>query len=129
MDTWPPGETRAQSIKRHFPRTVHGLTLVSGGVVAGLAYEILSRPFDAARRAVQLNGMSNTGNREPPMRVVLLKVKQDGLGSFFRDADSATASPGSAASRRLYMALRTLARVGPWGVGFLVWEALGPGIT
>ncbi|KAF7984986.1 hypothetical protein HWV62_9954 [Athelia sp. TMB] len=129
MDNWPPGETQAQSIKRHFPRTVHGLTLVSGGVVAGLAYEVLSRPFDAARRAVQLNGTSNPGNMDPPMRVVLLKVKQDGLGSFFRDADSATASPGSAASRRLYMALRTLARVGPWGVGFLVWEALGPGIT
>jgi hypothetical protein len=29
---------------------------------------------------------------------------------------------------RMYPFLRTLGRVGPWGVGFLVWEAYGPGI-
>ncbi|KZP23586.1 hypothetical protein FIBSPDRAFT_737135 [Athelia psychrophila] len=129
VDILPLGETRAQSIKRHFPRTVHGITLVSGGVVAGLSYELMSRPFDAARRAVQQHSLGQAGSIEPPMRVLLLKIQEDGLGSFFRDADRATASPGSAASRRLYAALRMIARVGPWGVGFLVWEALGPGIS
>ena len=57
-------------------------------------------------------------------------MRDDGLLSFFRDTASAeergTTSPGR---QRLLRVARTLGRVGPWGVGFLVWEAFGPGIS
>lgn len=124
------GETRMQSLRRHFPRTVHGVTLVSGGVIAGLSYELISRPFDMARRAVQEDRSLPTQKQHSAAIAVMSRIKQDGILSFFKGVPSENPSvPGSAASRRLYAALRTLARVGPWGVGFLVWEAFGPGIS
>ncbi|KAG6854917.1 hypothetical protein C0991_009740 [Blastosporella zonata] len=42
-------------VQRQLPRVMHGLTLVGGGVLAGLAYETASRPWDVARRTVQLH--------------------------------------------------------------------------
>lgn len=33
------------AVVHHFPRTVHGVTLVTGGVFAGLAYEYICRPW------------------------------------------------------------------------------------
>src|ERR1700676_2700037 len=55
IESWGPkfGEIRTRSLRRHVPRAVHGVTLVSGGVVAGLAYELVSRPFDVARQLVR----------------------------------------------------------------------------
>jgi hypothetical protein len=126
------GGSRTQSVKRHFPRIVHGITLVSGGVIAGLAYEVVSRPFDVARKVVQQDRIAYLRGRSPGMVAVMQKVRQDGVLVFFRDsfgADNGAKSPGSAGSRRIYAALRTLARVGPWGIGFLVWEAFGPGLS
>lgn len=45
-------DTRATTIKsapgamvHHFPRTMHAVTLVTGGVCAGLAYEYICRPW------------------------------------------------------------------------------------
>jgi len=32
---------RPTAVQRHLPRVVHGLTLVAGGVAAGLTYEIV----------------------------------------------------------------------------------------
>lgn len=125
------GESRMQSLRRHFPRTIHGLTLVSGGVVAGLSYEIVSRPFDIARRAVQQDKVIHSLSHRSATIAIMHKVKEDGILTFFRNPSAAEnpTSPGSTGSRQLYTALRTLARVGPWGVGFLVWEAFGPGIA
>ena len=126
------GGNRSQSVKRHFPRTIHGITLVSGGVVAGFAYELVSRPFDVARRAVQQDRIIHARDHRTAMMAIIQKVRQDGIVTFFRDAsggDNSAKSPGSASSRRLYVALRTLVRVGPWGIGFLVWEAFGPGLS
>ena len=67
------------------------------------------------------------------METLCRRLREDGLLSFFRDPhhnavpnDEAHLSP---LRRRLYSASRTLARVGPWGIGFLVWEAFGPGIS
>jgi hypothetical protein len=131
IESWKFGGSRTQSVKRHFPRIVHGITLVSGGVIAGLAYEIVSRPFDVARKVVQQDRIAYArGGCSPGMVAVMQKVRQDGFLVFFRDsfgADSSVKSPGSASSRSA--ALRTLARVGPWGVGFLVWEGFGPGLS
>jgi len=126
------GEGRTASLRHHVPRTVHGITLVSGGVVAGLAYELTSRPFDVARKAVKQYRVIHAQGQGSAMTAVMQKVRQDGIVAFFRDAsatDNSAKSPGGASSRRLYPALRTFARVGPWGVGFLVWEAFGPGLS
>lgn len=130
-ESWNIGGHRTQSLRLHFPRIVHGLTLVSGGVVAGLAYEFVSRPFDVARKVVQRDRIAHTRGRGLAMMAVIEKIRQDGILIFFRDSgrhNSANA-PGSAGSRRIYVALRTLARVGPWGIGFLAWEAFGPGLS
>ncbi|EGN96921.1 hypothetical protein SERLA73DRAFT_58493 [Serpula lacrymans var. lacrymans S7.3] len=114
-------------LRRYLPRTVHGVTLVTGGAIAGLAYEVLSRPWDAARKTVQLDRILHSPNERSPSVAILKKFRDEGLIYFFRNPTTphATTSNGS---RRIYTFLRTIARVGPWGVGFLVWEALGPGI-
>lgn len=131
FDAWESQDTRIQSLRRHFPRTVHGVTLVSGGVVAGLAYEFVSRPFDVARNIVQQGKALHPTIGGSPGSALIQKARQDGMLIFFRNPSGAekTTSPGSAINRRLYIGLRTLARVGPWGVGFLVWEAFGPGLS
>lgn len=127
-----------QKLKKHTPRTVHGITLVAGGVTAGLAYEMFTRPFDVARRAVHLERIA-AANAAPPrlpsslVAAVAHKLKDDGVISFFRDpANTASNTPiisREGVRRRLMSASRMLARVGPWGVGFLVWESLGPGLS
>jgi len=97
-ESWNIGGHRTQSLKRHFPRIVHGLTLVSGGVVAGLAYEFVSRPFDVARKVVQRDRIAHTRGRGLAMMIVIEKIRQDGILIFFRDSgghNSANA-PGSA---------------------------------
>jgi len=110
-----------QPFKRHFPRFVHGITLVTGGVFAGLAYEFVSRPWDLARRAVPLD----RGRRSAAL-IIFQKFRDDGAIAFFRDPSPHTASIHSPNKhRRLRSTLRTLARVGPWGFGFLAWEAFG----
>ena len=67
------------------------------------------------------------------VEILSRSLREDGLLSFFRDphhhAISSEDMDLSPLRRRLYSASRTLARVGPWGIGFLVWEAFGPGIS
>jgi hypothetical protein len=125
------GEDKGKFLQRHFPRTVHGIVLVSGGVVAGLAYEIICRPFDVARKVVHLQSISHRKSRSASL--ALTRTFQDeGLLFFFRDPSvvhNLKEPAMSAARRRLYRVLRTLGRLGPWGVGFLVWEAFGPGLS
>lgn len=131
IESWNLGESRAQLLKRHFPRTIHGVTLVSGGVVAGLAYELVSRPFDVARKAVLQDKVIHAKDHGCAMMAIMQKTRQEGIVTFFRHPFGAesTSSSDRFAHRRLHASLRTLARVGPWGVGFLVWEAFGPGIS
>lgn len=115
---------------RHFPRAIHGITLVAGGASAGLAYEILSRPWDVTRRTIQ-----SERTVDPTLRhslfVIVQKIRGDGIIQFFRDPSTAGSEKPemSTARRRIYSGVRTLARVGPWGLGFLVWEAFGPGLS
>lgn len=122
-------------------RIVHGMTLVGGGVVAGLGYEMVCRPFDNARRWVHLNDMHRQAQRvnikaesRPHVvaRVVLEKLRHEGPLPFFTNPQhlthDATASSGSVPVRFLHWGLRTLGRVGPWGIGFLLYETMGEGL-
>ena len=121
--------------KSQIPRVVHGSALVGGGVLAGLAYEMVGRPWDVARRAVHLQAISNTGTSTLHVfRTLVAKAEKDGILSFFRvpsaiSLESGPVSNVSALRRRLFSALRVLGRVGPWGAGFLIWEAFGPGLA
>ncbi|KAH7909254.1 hypothetical protein BJ138DRAFT_1155713 [Hygrophoropsis aurantiaca] len=123
------GDTE-QSLIRHIPRAAHAVALVSGGAFAGLTYELLSRPWDAARRAVQLDRALHS--QRSPTWAVIAKVREEGFISLFRDPTIPSRTPSDLLSpgrRRIYAGLRTLGRVGPWGMGFLVWESFGPGIS
>ncbi|KAG0705346.1 hypothetical protein DFH29DRAFT_981016 [Suillus ampliporus] len=115
---------------RHFPRAIHSITLVTGGASAGLAYEILSRPWDVTRRTIQLERTLHPTLKHP-LFVIVQKLRGEGIIHFFRDPSTVGSEKKetSAFRRRIYSGLRTLARVGPWGLGFLVWEAFGPGLS
>ncbi|KAJ2977880.1 hypothetical protein NUW54_g11363 [Trametes sanguinea] len=130
LEHTPTAEKQLGSLRKHTPRIVHATTLVIGGAIAGLAYEIVGRPWDAARKAVHIDRLSPLPNQHSISAIVLRKVHEDGVLSFFRNPAHVHHDPGtSLAKRRMNAALRTLGRVGPWGVGFLVWEAFGPGLS
>ncbi|KAH9180583.1 hypothetical protein EDB89DRAFT_2110666 [Lactarius sanguifluus] len=126
-------DERPTAIQRNLPRTVHGATLVAGGVTAGLAYEVVCRPWDVARRLAYLDRVQSTTTHRPRHHLFSLitrKIHDDGLLFFFRDAAGyEEKNLMSLGRQRLLAVARTLGRVGPWGVGFLVWEAFGPGIS
>jgi hypothetical protein len=106
------------SVKVYAPRVVHSTTIVTGGMLAGLSYELVCRPFDVARRCIHISTIE--GHRHSIRQVLANKVREDGLLSFFRD-------PMASLSASNNTWLRMLGRVGPWGVAFLAWENLGPG--
>ncbi|KAF8837006.1 hypothetical protein BDN67DRAFT_973489 [Paxillus ammoniavirescens] len=117
----------------HLPRVTHALTLVGGGALAGLTYETLCRPWDVARRVIELEKTlpSRSASSHSSVSALARKAREDGIASFFREQSAALREPleiQSNIQRRISSACRTLARVGPWGIGFLVWEALGPGL-
>ncbi|KAI0636791.1 hypothetical protein C8Q77DRAFT_1154697 [Trametes polyzona] len=130
LERTPAADKRAGSLRRHTPRIVHAATLVTGGAVAGLAYELTCRPWDAARKAVHIDRLAPARDQHSIPAIILRKVEEEGVLSFFHNPAHVPHDPSaSRMRRRLNAALRTLGRVGPWGVGFLVWEAFGPGIS
>ncbi|TFK76588.1 hypothetical protein BDN72DRAFT_852853 [Pluteus cervinus] len=114
------------------PRIVHALTLVSGGVAAGLAYEYVCLPWDNARRIVYLERSIIPNEKPQPSLFSTLsqKLREEGISPFFQHRMVPHESPSEFSVRypKTYVSLRTLARAGPWGIGFLVWEAYGPGL-
>ena len=126
LDGDPEAEKRFPGVRRLAPRVIHAATLVSGGAIAGLAYEMVCRPIDHSRRACSLQGVYRKDDYSI-IRTLFYKLKEDGALSFFKDPSSHLhESPPS--RPRLHAFLRTVARVGPWGVGFLVWESFGSGL-
>lgn len=93
-------------------------------VIAGLAYEYVGRPWDVARRTLSVEALDQKRHLSI-VNILMRKLREEGLISFFRDP-YATVGQADGPSGRLYMLFRTMGRVGPWGVGFLVWEAYGP---
>ncbi|KAL5490256.1 hypothetical protein ACEPAI_5089 [Sanghuangporus weigelae] len=122
--------------KSHVPRVVHATSLVTGGILAGLGYDIMSRPFDQARRIVHAQRVTDPVHRtvNAGLQAIMKHIRDDGLLSFFRSVSvhESLRSPERSVSlfrRRMYSALRFLGRMGPWGAGFLIWEAYGPGLA
>lgn len=118
----------------HLPRFTHAFTLVCGGMMAGLTYETFCRPWDVARRAIAFDRphVPHLRSRQSSFSVLIQKLQEDGITSFFREHSAGCSKHSesrSNAHRRISSAVRTLARVGPWGVGFLVWESFGPGLN
>ncbi|KAH7103925.1 hypothetical protein BKA62DRAFT_695047 [Auriculariales sp. MPI-PUGE-AT-0066] len=126
----PYAEGRTERTKANTERVAYAGTLVAGGAVAGLCYEIVGRPFDNARhlgRAEQLT--LRTAPRAMP-ELLQAKLRTDGILSFFRDPHATTAvhEYSNSWKQRLYSVSRVLARVGPWGIGFLVFESWSPSV-
>ncbi|KAG8870910.1 hypothetical protein FRB97_009260 [Tulasnella sp. 331] len=110
-------------------RLAHGIILVSGGVLAGLGFEFSARPFDNARRISRINTDLTTWRGRA--LVIAEYVKHHGLmNALFRPPDGSSSSAtepviGRALwERRAFMMLKALGRLGPWGIGFLLWEGL-----
>lgn len=127
LDGDPEAEKWFPGIRKLAPRVVHAVTLVSGGAVAGLAYEMVCRPIDHSRRVYHLRRVCKKDSHSI-VRTLFSKSKEDGILSFFKDPSSHFHESPSTRPR-LHTFLRTIARVGPWGVGFLVWESFGPGLS
>lgn len=118
------GESSEAKTRNLAPRIAHSITLVTGGVIAGIGYEIVGRPFDVARRLLYLDSIHARSSSHPRpsasvMTVILNAIRDQGLISFFRAQGLPNADRTSTG---LHRSLRTLARVGPWGVGFLLWN-------
>lgn len=62
---------------------------------------------------------------ESPFTLLTRIATRDGIGVFFRS----TTSTVTESRTKYHRILRTMGRVGPWGVGFLVWEICGPGLS
>ncbi|KZT50269.1 hypothetical protein CALCODRAFT_504903 [Calocera cornea HHB12733] len=123
----PPEYESANGRRPSVARAAHGITLVSGGVIGGLAYEATCRPWDAARALWIVNKSRPIGERQTLPQVVLSGMRERGVVYFFRSVRL----PGAPAVKAAWYwrMLPTLARVGPWGIAFLVWEGVGGTVT
>jgi hypothetical protein len=132
-------------------RFAQSLVLVGGGVVGGIGHELVGRPFDTARRILYIHdahsraestkqsqnqSYSNTSadlSRHNTFRskvttsisIIRETAREEGLLSFFQSPNPTSFDSKSSPYQRLQTALRTLGRVGPWGIAFVVWEATG----
>ena len=113
---------------RCIPGIVHGTSLVCGGILAGFAYEMTTRPFDEARRIVHAQRVTDPAHRTvvAGLRALAHRAHENGVKSFFRAPVSHESEVSTSLRQR---SLRVLARMGPWGAGFLIWEAFGPGLA
>lgn len=100
-------------------------------MIAGLAYESICLPWDVARRTVQLDRITHAPSQQSPViSLILQKAREDGVLSFLQAHDHRShhvSDVHSGIRRKIYGILRTVGRVGPWGIGFLVWETYGYG--
>ncbi|ORX34983.1 hypothetical protein BD324DRAFT_110123 [Kockovaella imperatae] len=101
-------------------RVAQAVTIVTGGVMASVAAEVVSRPIRASQKI--LSGPEALSSRYP----LLHTYKTQGIKPFIRSETSlariASESPLRRAVKRLGW---RMAAVGPWGFGFLVWAWVG----
>lgn len=123
-------QSSMRSRLRNVPKIVNAIALIGGGVLAGLIYEAVSQPWDRVRRIIYVYRLEHPELQRSVPGIVADAVRKEGLLTLVRDpaaVGTLLATPHPSPSWISNLA-RTLARVGPWGVGFLVWEAYGPGI-
>ncbi|KAF7778833.1 hypothetical protein Agabi119p4_3178 [Agaricus bisporus var. burnettii] len=127
MSKFDESGTRFGSMKRHTPRVLNSFVLVTGGVFAGLAYEVVCRPWDRARRLIHLYKIEPTQSKV--FQPLSDAIRAEGFMVFFRDTNSVAHDVNPGLRAKLMGAARVLGRVGPWGIGFLVWEMYGSGLS
>jgi hypothetical protein len=122
---------RTSRTRANMERVAFAGTLVAGGAVAGLCYEVIGRPFDNARHLTRVGQLNPHIPPRTLHQMCLTKLRQEGIVSFFRDPHAPAVPPETARGwqYRLYTASRALARVGPWGVGFLAFEYWSPSVN
>jgi hypothetical protein len=116
-----------ESRRRQLPAFVNGAILVTGGVIAGLAYEHVCLPWDVARRTIHLERLKHGIDHESSFKILRGTMGGEGFRYFFK-SDNLPHNPTAARTTHTTI-LRTAGRVGPWGLAFLVWEAYGPGLS
>lgn len=130
----------------HIPRVAHGVVIVGGGMLAGLSYDLVCRPFDIARRTVlshrprrsktkpvpSASNINSPASHSSPFQtpqstvnILAHKLESEGFLSFFENPSRSALSSNSGTSTWL----RTLGRLGPWGIAFLAWETFGPELS
>lgn len=81
---------------------------------------------------VHLEHTVHASTKRSAASIVAEQLRHNGVLAFFRHPIALHPEgelPASGWLRKSsYNTIRALARVGPWGVGFLVWEAYGPGL-
>ena len=113
----PYASRRTERTIANSQRVAYATTLVAGGAVAGLCYEVVGRPFDNARYLARLEQLTpHTPPRTIP-QLLIAKLKNDGAVSFLKDPNASQVAPeyAKAWQQRLFTTSRALARVGPWG--------------
>jgi hypothetical protein len=110
-------------------RLVHGAVLVTGGVLAGITYEVIGVPLDNMRRLLRSSGIPNPSSSfiskvRSAFHYGLEHANLNGIQSIFRRSDVIVGHHHKPSRSDAF--LRTLGRVGPYGFAFLVWEAFGP---
>ncbi|KAJ2916850.1 hypothetical protein MD484_g3546, partial [Candolleomyces efflorescens] len=105
------------------PKIVNAVALVGGGVLAGLVYEAVCQPWDRIRRIIYLHRFDNPHLPHSIPAVLTQAVREEGLLTLVRDplAHTAHTIPSQTTSIPPWLSnvAKTLARVGPWGIGFL----------
>ena len=71
----------APGVEAHVSRIVHSTTIVVGGLLAGLSYELVCRPFDVAQRRVNISTVER--QQDSRWSVLANKAREDGIVSFF----------------------------------------------
>ena len=123
---------RTDRTKANTGRVVYATTLVTGGAFAGLVYEVVGRPFDTARHLARLEQLSPHSPPKTLLQLMNAKLQKEGVLSLFRDPNAVPATTQDYSrgwQQRLYSVSRALARVGPWGVGFLAFEYWSPPVN
>ncbi|KAF9532312.1 hypothetical protein CPB83DRAFT_847633 [Crepidotus variabilis] len=121
--SWFVQTDTAARVKTQLPAIANGVTLITGGVFAGLAYEYSCRPFEIARRIIYLERLERP---DTAYRILGKRIATEGLGSLFQ-SDILPHVHSTGPPSKWAKVYRTIGRVGPWGIGFLVWEAYGSG--
>lgn len=131
MPYLPFAEARTARVKANTERVAYAGVLVGGGAIAGLTYEVVGRPFDNARHLARAEQLAPHTPHRTLVQLLATKLRHEGPLSFLKDPLAQPVPPGYVPrwQQRLYSASRALARVGPWGVGFLAFEYWSPSVN